>query len=123
MPANRMEIGPAEDAGGGMKEIIEDILEEEKKARERLDRARDESKKIRLEAEEKNKTMIAEARRKAQEEAKAYVEKAEAEARQARDTQLDLVKKAAETMWDDKKEKIDEAVEALTAIVLKGETE
>jgi V/A-type H+-transporting ATPase subunit G/H len=104
-----------------MKKVIEDILEAEKEARERLDRARDASKQKRKEAEEKAGQLVAAARTDVLKEAKTVVEKAEAEANKNREARLAQARRDSESKWEEKKAHIDEAVKVLTRLVLDGD--
>jgi len=101
-----------------MKEVIEEILEEEKKGRERIEQAKEKAKRIRIKAEEDSQHMVTTAREKAQEEAKMLMVRVEEEANKQRERELQKAAQNGESLWDKKKKKIEETVEALFRMVL-----
>jgi len=96
-----------------MKEIIEGILQEEKTARERVEKAREKAKDIRLESEKKAKEILSNARDKAQAENKALIDKARKEAEKEKVKAIEEAERAGETLWEEKKEKIDKTVQKI----------
>ena len=101
-----------------MKKVIENILEEEKKARERVEKAREEAKQIRLEAETKSQQMLDNARKKGMEESKALIVKAEEEAQRQKKDELRTARQQSVSLWADKKKAITQTVEILFQMVL-----
>jgi len=101
-----------------VKKVIETILEEEKKARERVEAAREKAKQIRIEAEIESQKILAETRQKGVEEAKALVNQAESDARKQKDGELAQASQLGESLWTEKKEVIGQTVEVLFRKVL-----
>lgn len=101
-----------------MKEIIEKILEEEKQARERVDGAREKAKQIRIEAEKESKKILEEIQQKGREEAKALIAQAEGEAKEQREEELRGAARLDQTLWNEKKQDIEDTVEVLFRMVL-----
>ena len=101
-----------------MKEIIEDILEEEKKARERVLQARECAKQIRLDADLNVKAMAEEARKNAQETSKALVQQAKLEANEEREEALSNTSDLFQTIRSEKKEIIDQTMDVLFRMIL-----
>ena len=96
-----------------MKEIIEEILIEEKKARERVAHAKEKAKEIRLAAEEKARKLIEDTRKSAQDGCKAIIEKAELEAALEREEMLKKTAHHSQNIWKEKKKEIEETVDIL----------
>lgn len=101
-----------------MKEVIENILEEEKKARERVEKAREKAKQIRLEAETESQQILDDARKAGMEESKALVAKAEEEAQQQKEEELQKARQQSQSIWTDKKKAIDETIQILYRMVV-----
>ena len=101
-----------------LKEIIEEILEEEKKARERINSAQEKAKQMRVEAEEKAKEIRTKARKEAIEEAKAFIAHTEAEAQRLKEEELQQTYKKIQSLWSKKQEPFKKAVDVLSRIVL-----
>lgn len=101
-----------------MKKVIETILEEEKKARDRVEAAREKAKQIRIEAEKESQEILAEARQKGMEESKALVSQAEEDARKQKNEELAKASQLNESLWTEKKKAIDQTVEVLYRKVL-----
>ena len=101
-----------------MKKVIETILEEEKKARDRVEAAREKAKQIRIEAEAESQKILAEAHQKGMEESKSLVNQAEAEARKKKNEELAQTSQLSESLWTEKKEVIGQTVEVLYRKVL-----
>ena len=101
-----------------MKKVIENILEEEKKARDRVEKARERAKQIRLEAETKSQQILDDARIKGMEESKALLAKAEEEAQKQKEEELQKARQQSQSIWTDKKEVIEQTVEILYRMVL-----
>jgi vacuolar-type H+-ATPase subunit H len=101
-----------------VKKVIETILEEEKKARDRVEAAREKAKQIRIEAETESQKILAEARQKGMEEAKTLVNQAESDAHKQKDGELAQASQLSESLWTEKKNTIDQTVEILYKKVL-----
>ncbi|MCJ7812821.1 hypothetical protein MUP95_05815 [bacterium] len=101
-----------------MKEIIEEILEEEKKARERIDSAKEKARQMRLETEEKARQFRAEAREKTLKEVKAFIAKTEREAQKQKEEELQQAYAKIQLLWGGKKEKFKQTVRVLFQMVL-----
>ena len=101
-----------------VKKVIENILEEEKKARDRVEKARERAKQIRLEAETKSQQILDDARIKGMEESKALLAKAEEEAQKQKEEELQKARQQSQSIWTDKKEVIEQTVEILYRMVL-----
>ena len=82
-----------------MKEVIENILEEEKMARERVEEARNKAKQIKLDAEEEAKKILEQARVNGTAEARELLIQVEKEAQQEREAELKKAKKTMLSMW------------------------
>ena len=107
-----------------MKQVIDEILQEEKKARERVEAAREEAKAIRLNADKEAKTIMDQSRSKTQDQVKTLLEKARTEAEIERDTILSEAKQAGDALWKEKAGEIDRMVDRLFQIIItKSETE
>lgn len=101
-----------------MKKVIEDILEEEMKARERVEKAREKAKQIRLEAETKSQQILDDTRKTGMEESKALLAKAEEEAQKQKEQELQKARRQSQSIWTDKKKVIEQTVEILYRMVL-----
>ena len=98
--------------------LAEDILEEEKKARERIDSAKEKAKQMRIEAEEKAKEVRTKARKEAIDEAKAFIAKTEEEAQKQKEEELQQAYKKIQSLWSKDQEPFKKAVDALSRILL-----
>ncbi|MBN2104006.1 hypothetical protein JW835_08215 [bacterium] len=96
-----------------MKEVIEEILQEEKAARERVEKARENAKNIRLEAEKKSRNIVSKAHEQSQVEGKKLIENARKDAENEKIRAIEEAIRAGETLWDEKKEKIDKTVDKI----------
>ncbi len=105
-----------------MKEIIEEILEEEKKARERIDSAKEKARQMRIEAEEKARQIRIEAREKTLKEVKTFVTKAEREAQKQKEEELQQAYHKIQSLWEEKKRGFNKTVKVLFQMVLGEET-
>ena len=106
-----------------MKEVIEDILDEEKKARERVEQAKEKAKQIRLKAEEDAKHILQEAKEEGKEEANVLIARAEKEAEKEKEKQLTAAARISQSLWEKKQKEIKETVEILFNMVLGEEIE
>ena len=103
---------------GPMKKVIEDILAEEKKARERINEAREKAKQNRISAEEEAIKILADARRKGVEESKVLMAQAEEEAQKEKDKELKKASRLTESLWTEKGKAIEHTIEVLCRMVL-----
>ena len=101
-----------------MKQVIDEILLEEKKARERVEAAREEAKQIRLKSDEESRNILDQSRQKAQEGVKTLLEKTRSEAEKERETILNKAKKAGDTLWQEKADMIDKTLQQLFQMVI-----
>ncbi len=101
-----------------MKEVIVEILEEEKKARERVAEAQKKAKAIRESAGEESKRLLSDAKIQLQKESKAILAKAETEAQKQKEKELKDSEGIGAKLWDGKKREIQTAVDALFHMVL-----
>ena len=106
-----------------MKRIIEDILTEEKMARERVDQAREKARQLRIDAENKSKKILAEARQKGLEASKSLIHRIEEEAGQKKEKELQESTRMLESLWTDKEQIIAETIEDLYKMVLGEDVE
>jgi len=103
-----------------VKEVIEEILEEEKKARERVAEAREKAKQIRMEADEKASVLLDETREKARQEAELLVREMEEKAIGARDRELAEASDSETNLWQTRKEDMKDIVHVLFQMALRG---
>ena len=101
-----------------MKQVIAEILDEEKEARRRVEEAGEKARTIRLKAEEDAKRRSASIREKAQKEATETVTRAEAEAQKEREKAHAEASQKGKMVWKDKEKEIRGAVDKLFKIVL-----
>ena len=102
-----------------LKQVIEEILKEEKIARDRVSAARDEAKKIRLDAENEAKKLETETREKAMKDARDILIKAEQDAEKEKQIILKTASVDMESVWSSKKELINQNVNRLFQIIFK----
>lgn len=100
-----------------MKELIEEILEEETTARKRVAEAKEEAKRMRLAAEEKARDITAKVQEKVQSECRELIDNARIAAEKEKAKQLEKALKAGETLWDKKKEKVDLTVDSIFGMI------
>ncbi len=96
-----------------MKEVIEKILKEEKAARDRVSEARDEAKKIRIEAEKQVEYIEKTSIEKAKEESKKIADAAEAEAQKEKEQALAKADINSDILWQEKHAAIIKTVDQL----------
>ena len=101
-----------------MKEIIEDILEEEKKAQRRIEETRENAKKIRLQADEEAKQIMEDARNNADQAAQVIIHQAETNAQEERDRILKEETELDKELWDKKKKIIEKTIDHLFQMVI-----
>lgn len=101
-----------------MKKVVENILEEEMKARERVEKAREKAKQIRLEAETKSQQILDNTRKNGMEESKALLVRAEEEAQNQKEKELQKAHRQSQSIRTDKKIVIEQTVEILYRMVL-----
>jgi V/A-type H+-transporting ATPase subunit G/H len=102
-----------------LKEVIESILEEEKKARELVEAARQEAKQLRLKTDEETKALITQAQSEAQLKAKKMLSETRENAEKEK---VDSLKKAVESsmsVWEEKSEQIRLAVDRIFTMITK----
>ena len=104
-----------------MGDIVNDIINTEKKGEEIIQKANAESAKIKLEAETTANREIAQAREKAQEILKEAADRAQKEAKRIREKELEKAQKEAEDFFTENNSKIDAAADEVVAIVLRTE--
>jgi V/A-type H+-transporting ATPase subunit G/H len=102
-----------------MKQVIDEILLEEKQARERVEAAREEAKQIRLKSDQESRKILDQSRQETQEEVKALLEKTRSEAEKEREAILNKAKKAGDTLWQEKAERIDKTLKRLFQLAIK----
>ena len=105
-----------------MKEIIADILDEEKRAREHVQQAREKAKQLRLDAEVKAKAIVEEARKKAKEESRTLIDHAETEAIRLREEEMGKTTEMQHAIRTGKMKVIDQTVDILFRMVLGEES-
>ena len=81
-----------------MKEIIDKILEEEKKAEAIVEQARQDAREMKIKAEKEAEELISESRRQAAVQYKKIIEEARKKAGKDREAELEAVKNANETL-------------------------
>jgi vacuolar-type H+-ATPase subunit H len=81
-----------------MKEIIQEILEAEKTARERVEAVREKAKEIRLKAEKDADTLLSEAREKGRRDARALLGKTEKGAQKEKEQMLQTAAQSGESI-------------------------
>ena len=84
-----------------MKEVIEAILDEEKEAKARVNKAREEAKKIRSDAEDKAKNIVSKSHEEVQQAGKTLIEQARDRANETREEQLRASEGELENFWDE----------------------
>jgi vacuolar-type H+-ATPase subunit H len=105
-----------------MKQVIAEILEAEKQARQEVEEAKVKAKAIRLKAEEDAKSLAASIRDKARKEAQERIARAETEALEQKEKELAKAGRESGTLWKDKEKEIAKSVDALFKTVLGGES-
>ncbi|HEX9933623.1 MAG TPA: hypothetical protein VGB38_00385 [bacterium] len=103
-----------------MKEVIAEILEEEKKARERVAEAQEKARQILKSAEAELRRIAVENTARIQKETAAILAKAESEALKQKEQDLKSVEGTGDRLWDSKTKGIKSAVDALFDMVLGG---
>lgn len=101
-----------------MKEVIEEILQEEKEARHRVETAREEAKKIRLNAEAMSKKILAEAQSEAGIESKKILNQAKENAENERIQKLSDAEKASGSLWEEKADLINQTISDLVDMII-----
>lgn len=102
-----------------MKEVIESILEEEKKARELVEAARQEAKELRIKTDDETKALIAQAQSGAQLEVKKMLGETRENAEKEK---VDSLKKAIESsmsVWEEKSAQIRLSVDRIFTMITK----
>ena len=102
-----------------MKEVIEAILEDEKKAREHVEAARQEAKDMRLKAEEKTGKIVSKAKDEAQIESKTLLENARINAEKEKTETLKKAAQASELLWEEKSDRIQQIIDHLFLMITK----
>jgi V/A-type H+-transporting ATPase subunit G/H len=102
-----------------MKKVIDEILLEEKNARERVEAAREEAKQIRLKSDQESRRILDQSRQNTQEEVKTLLEKTRGEAEKERESILSKAKKAGDTLWQEKAEIIDKTLNRLFEMIIR----
>ena len=101
-----------------MKEIIENILEEEKAARERVENAREKANQIRLDAESESREIITDAQEKGIKDSKSLIEKARVDAEKEKAQEMEKITQTGESIWDEKKSQVNEIIDVLFQKIL-----
>lgn len=101
-----------------MKEVIEEILQEEKEARQRVESAREEAKKIRINAEEASGKLVKKVRDEAQIESQKIIEQAKKDAENKKAQALSDEARASESQWDEKKDAITKTIQELFGMII-----
>ena len=102
-----------------MKQVIDEILLEEKKARERVEAAREEAKRIRLKADQESRKVLDQSRQKTQEQVKELLEKTRSEAESEREKILNEAREAGDGLWQEKAGEIEKIINRLFEMTLK----
>lgn len=105
-----------------MKEVIAEILEEERKGRERVANARDQAKRIREAAEKESKQVLSESKTTLRKEAEAIIARSESEAQREKEKELKATEGAGQKLRENKKREIEKAVDSLFKKVLSGDS-
>lgn len=100
-----------------MKQVIEEILKEEKAARDRVSEAREEAKKIRLEAENAARQQELNVREAAMQESKELLQDAEKKAEKEKEATLKNASEDVDGLWISKKAVIEKHVDALFQLI------
>ena len=101
-----------------MKEIIEKILDAEKSARERVEKAREKAKEIRLKAEKDAGAIISKARDKGHREAKVLLENTEKDTQKEKAQALQMAAQSRDSVLTGDEKKVEDTLDGLLQIVL-----
>jgi vacuolar-type H+-ATPase subunit H len=104
-----------------VKEVIVEILEEEKKARERVAEAQAKAKQIRESAETEAKRLTTEAKTGLQREIAAVLSTAESQAQKQKEKDMKQADDTGAKLWESKGKKIQAAVNEMFQAALGGE--
>ena len=105
-----------------MKEIIENILEEENCARKRVEEAKEKARSIRLRTEEDAQKVLSDARVTGQKDAKDLLQKAEMEANNEKEKIIKQRAISQDLLLTQKKKALDQTVDLLLKMVLGEES-
>ncbi len=104
-----------------MKQIIDEILEEEKAARQRVQQARDKAKTVRMQAEEEAGRITETARDSVRQDIAKKLKQAEEQAHSEREALLKETAQQTESIWDEKKKEIEQTLNDLYHLIVEDE--
>lgn len=105
-----------------MKEIVEQIVQQEEKAREEVETAKVEAKKKRLEAEQEADRIIRDIQMSSKQETRDLFQKAENEALAQKEQELNKSVKSAEKIWKENKKEIEQTIENFVDFIIQEQT-
>jgi vacuolar-type H+-ATPase subunit H len=103
-----------------VKEVIAEILEEEKKARERVAEAQEKARQILKSAEAESRRITVENTARIQKETAAILAKVEKDTLEQKEQDLNGIEGAGDRLWESKKKGILSAIDGLFNMVLSG---
>ena len=101
-----------------MKEIVEKIVEEEKKARKQVEEVKEEAKKLRIKAEQEAESIIKEIRENCKQETKDMLNRAEEEALAQKKVELDKSVTSVEKLWEERSKEVKNIIEELFTLII-----
>jgi len=101
-----------------LKEIIENILEEEKAARDRVEDARKKVKQIRINAETESRKMISAAQEKGVKDSKAFIKKVQEDAQKEKEQEMEKITQTGESLWEEKEAQVKGIIDVLFKNIL-----
>lgn len=104
-----------------MKEVIEEILQVEKEARGHIEEARRKAKEIVLQAEAEAKALKTKMREESSVESQKFLADLEEKAQKEKEETLAAAREAGDSLWEDKKEVLQQTVQTLVSRYLNQE--
>jgi len=104
-----------------MKQIIDEILEEEKAARQRIQQVRDEAKTIRMKADDEARRIVETTRESVKQDMVKNLKQAEEQAQAERNDLLAEAAQQTQSLWDEKRSEIEQTLNDLYRLVVGDE--